>query len=93
MTYFNYRSSRGTRGEDVYEGSTLLGRVVVKRDWRSRLTLSQSGGDAYSATRLDGEQLPDVFVSRHDAAEALFVLTSGASGQDEGTSEAPVTGR
>ena len=86
MTYFSYRNARATRGEDVYEGSTLLGRVALKRDWRSRLALSHSGAvDVYCATRLTGESLPDFFPSRHDAAEALFALASGFSGEDEGT--------
>jgi len=80
MTYFSYRSPRGTRGEDVYEGSTLLGRVAVKRDWRSRLTLRQAGLDVYCATQLTGEPIPGLFPSRHDAAEALFAIASGASG-------------
>ena len=85
MTYFNYRNARGTRGEDVYEGSTLLGRVTMRRDWRSRFALRPSGDDVYCATRLTGEPIPGLYLSRHDAAEALFALRSGASGEDEGT--------
>jgi hypothetical protein len=38
----------------------------------------------YSATRLTGEPIPGLFLSRHDAAEALFAQASGAPG-DEGT--------
>lgn len=85
MTYFNYRNARGTRGEDVYEGSTLLGRVTLRRDWRSRFALGPSGDDVYVATRLTGEPIPGLFPSRHDAAEALFVLVSGASGGSGGS--------
>jgi len=90
MTYFRFRNARATRGEHVYEGSTLLGRVALKRDWRSRLALNQSGiVDVYCATGLTGEMLPDSFPSRHDAAEALFALASGLSGEDEGTGARP----
>ena len=71
-------------GEDVYEGSTLLGRVAVKRDWRSRLALRPPEVDVYCATRLTGEPIPGLFLSRHDAAEALFAQASGVPG-DEGT--------
>lgn len=73
MTYFSFRHIRGTRGEGVYAGSILLGRVVVKSDWRSRLTVS-SGVDVYYAVGLEGEALPGLFLSRHDAAEALYEL-------------------
>ena len=93
MTYFSFRSARGTRGEDVYEGSTLLGRVKVLRDWRSRLTLRQSGGDVFCATPLTGEAVPGLFPSRHDAAEALFALTSGAPGEDEVHLDRPASTR
>jgi hypothetical protein len=85
MTYFSYRNARGTRGEDVYEGTTLLGRVAMRRDWRSRLTLRTPEDDVYCATRITGEPIPGLYPSRHDAAEALFAQTSDAPGEDEGT--------
>jgi len=85
MTYFNYKHKRGTRGEAVYQGSTLLGRVAIKGDWRSRFTLSLTSVDLYSAIGLGGDTLPGLFRSRHDAAEALYAMTSAASGEDEGT--------
>lgn len=73
MTYFKYEHVRGTRSETVYAGSTLLGRVAVKPDWRSRLMVSPHGVTLrYRAVRLGGEALPRLFVSRHDAAEALY---------------------
>jgi hypothetical protein len=80
MTYFSYQRSRGTRGETVYAGSTRLGRVIVQKDWRSRLTLSPNGVDLlYRAVGLEGEALPGLFLSRHDAAEALNEVASPAS--------------
>jgi hypothetical protein len=84
MTYFTYRHIRGARGGDeVYAGSTLLGRVTVKVDWRSRLTVSPKGADLFCAIGLGGEPLPDLFLSRHAAAEALYDLASDSSGAED----------
>jgi aminopeptidase N len=79
MTYFNYEHIRGTHSEAVYAGSTILGRVAVKSDWRSRLSVSLNGVDLrYRAIGLAGEALPGLFLSRHDAAEALYEVAHGA---------------
>ncbi len=72
MTYFSYKRLRGTRSEAVYTGATLLGRVTVRADWRSRIGLGGRVGDLYCAIGLGGEALPGLFPSRHDAAEALY---------------------
>ena len=83
MTYFTFKQVRRTRAEHAYVGSTLLGRVAVRTDWRSRLTLS-AGPRTYYATRLGGELLAESFPSRHDAAEALYeIACRGRSATDE----------
>lgn len=84
MTYFTYKHIRGTRSEEVYAGSTILGRVTVKADWRSRLTVSPKSVDLYCAIGLGGDALPGLFLSRHDAAEALHAAARHASGADDG---------
>lgn len=78
MTYFDFRPTRGRRGTEVYVDDTLLGTVVVKADWRSRLTVSPTT-DSYRALTPDGEPIPGDFRSRHDAAEALYELAFGAT--------------
>lgn len=78
MTYFNFRSVRGSRGQDVYVRSTLVGRVSTKADWRSRLTLREATLPLYQATAIGGEVLPGLFPSRHDAAEALYTAFRSA---------------
>ena len=75
MTYFQYHRIRGTRAEGVYTGERFVGRVTLKADWRARLAL-RAGDDGYQAVRPDGTVLPTLYRSRHDAAEALYVLTS-----------------
>lgn len=72
MTYFSFRSARGSRGQDVFVRSTHIGRVSIKSDWRARLTLREAVIPLYQATVLGGDALPDLFRSRHDAAEALL---------------------
>lgn len=85
MTYFSYKRVRGTRGERVFKGSTFLGAVAQRRDWRSRFTLSDAGVDLYYyAIGPGGEPLSGFFPSRHDAAEALYEFVSEAPGE-EGT--------
>lgn len=84
MTYFSYRRVRGTRGEGVFEGSSFLGSVAQRRDWRSRLALSDASVDVYYAIGPGGESLSGFFSSRHDAAEALYEFVTEASGE-EGT--------
>jgi hypothetical protein len=85
MTYFAYKHIRGTRSEGVYAGSTLLGRVAVKANWRSRLLVSPNGVDLYyCAIDPDGDALPGSFLSRHDAAEALYEVARETSRADEG---------
>lgn len=81
MTYFNYRRVPGKRGDGVYAGSSLVGHVVVKADWRSRLTLGPTV-ESYSAIGLGGEALPGLFRSRHDAAEALHAVATAGAGDD-----------
>lgn len=72
MTYFTFGRVRYSRAEEVYVGKTLLGRVVVQRDWRARLKLDLESPVAYNAIGLGGQALPESFTSRHDAAEALY---------------------
>jgi hypothetical protein len=72
MTYFTYRRIRGTRGERVFVGSTLIGRVSTVPDWRSRFVLNDAPEIRYRAVGVVGVQLPVAFRSRHDAAEALY---------------------
>jgi hypothetical protein len=72
MTYFTYRRIRGTRSDRVYVGSTLIGRVAVMPDWRSRLTVSDTVEVRYRAIGVVGDKYPVLFPSRHDAAEALY---------------------
>ena len=74
MTYFNYKHIRGTRSEEVYAGSTILGQVSAKVDWRSRLTVSPTNVTYYCAVGVGGDALPGLFLSRHDAAEALHAV-------------------
>jgi hypothetical protein len=78
MTYFTFKQTRGTRGEQVYLGSSLLGRVAAQTDWRSRLTLAKKP-KMYCAMGLGGELVPGTFLSRHDAAEALYGLVCGGA--------------
>jgi hypothetical protein len=79
MTYFNFKHIRGTHSEAVYAGSTILGRVALKADWRSRLTVSLNDVNLhYRAVGLGGEVLPGLFLSRHDAAEALYEAANAA---------------
>jgi hypothetical protein len=75
MTYFTYQHRRGIRGEEVYVGASLLGRVVVRSDWRARLRLGAAPVDVYLALPPDGPPLARTFATRHDAAEALHDLT------------------
>jgi hypothetical protein len=82
MTYFNYRHIRGTRSDGVYVGTTLIGRVSAKVDWRSRLTVSQTSIISYRAVRLAGDELPVLYPSRHDAAEALYEAGHGSPKAD-----------
>jgi len=84
MTYFSFRRVRGARGEGVFEGSTFLGSVAQRRQWRSRLSLSDPGLDLYYAIGPGGESLSGSFPTRHDAAEALFALATGSSGGEQG---------
>ena len=72
MTYFHYKRARLNRGDDVYAAGTLVGRVAVRPDWKARLSLRQGSVEHYRATTVDGSVLPDLYRSRHDAAEALF---------------------
>ena len=72
MTYFSYRHIRFTRSEGVYVGSTFVGRVSVRTDWRSRLTIRDTILTQYRATGLEGNELSELYPSRHDAAEALY---------------------
>lgn len=72
MTYFHYKRARLNRGDDVYAAGTLLGRVTVRPDWRARLSVRQGGAEQYRATTAGGSVLPDLYRSRHDAAEALY---------------------
>jgi hypothetical protein len=72
MTYFTYRHIRGTRSDKVYVGSTLIGRVAVMPDWRSRFTLSDTAEVHYRAVDMVGDKVPALFPSRHAAAEALY---------------------
>lgn len=74
MTYFNYKHIRGTRSEEVYAGTTGLGQVTAKVDWRSRLTVSPTSVTHYCAVGLGGDLLPGLFLTRHDAAEALHAV-------------------
>jgi hypothetical protein len=83
MTYFTYRHRRGSRGEDVYAGPTVVGRVTVRSDWRARLRLSTAPVDVYLAIPPDGHPLPRTFATRHDAAEALHDLTTPLELRDE----------
>lgn len=76
MTYFDYKRIRGSRGQRVYVGTTYVGRVDVVADWRARLSLNPSI-DQYRAIDVNGDELPQLFPSRHDAAEALFEVTQG----------------
>lgn len=71
MTYFTFGRVRYSRAEEVYVGTTLLGRVVVQRDWRARVKLLENP-IVYNAIGLGGQTLPESFTSRHDAAEALY---------------------
>jgi hypothetical protein len=80
MTYFHFQPIRGTRDEAVYAGSTAVGRVGVKVDWRARLTVSDNAADLrYRAICMTGEVLPGLFASRHDAAEALYAVLRSTS--------------
>jgi hypothetical protein len=83
MTYFTYRHRRGSRGEDVYVGPTVVGRVTVRSDWRARLRLGAAPVDVYLAVPRDGPPLPRTFATRHDAAEALHELTTPLELPDE----------
>lgn len=78
MTYFTYKNARGKRGVGVYSGSTYLGQVFIKTNWKSRLTMGPNT-DLFCATRLDGDALPEMFRSRHDAAEALYEVSDAAT--------------
>ncbi len=73
MTYFHYRRVRGSRSEGVYAGTDMVGRVSLKTDWRARLAL-RTGDDGYQAVQPDGTVLPQLYRSRHDAAEALYAI-------------------
>jgi hypothetical protein len=81
MTYFTYRRVRGTRSVRVYVGSTLIGRVAVMPDWRSRFTLSDTAEVRYRAVGMAGDKVPLIFASRHDAAEALYEGARNAPGE------------
>jgi hypothetical protein len=81
MTYFTYRRIRATRSDKVYVGSTLIGRVAVMPDWWSRFTLNDAVEVRYRAVGVVGDQLPDLFPSRHDAAEALYAGSRHAPGR------------
>lgn len=80
MTYFNFRHIRGTHSDAVYVGSLLVGRIALKTDWRSRITVSDTNIIRYRAVDVGGDALPVLFPSRHDAAEALYEVAHGASG-------------
>jgi hypothetical protein len=80
MTYFSFRHIRGTRSDAVYVGPMLVGRIALKTDWRSRITVSDKNTIQYRATDVGGAALPVLFASRHDAAEALYEVAHGASG-------------
>lgn len=80
MTYFSFKQVRGSRAEEVYVGSMLIGRVAVKSDWRARLALTPASMDLYRAVLQSGAALSELYRSRHDAAEALLEATRQQDG-------------
>lgn len=71
MTYFTFEPRRFGRGEQAFDGDTLLGEVVEHKPWRERLSLNERP-PRYLAKPPSGAWLPVDFAARHDAAEALL---------------------
>lgn len=70
MTYFTFERRRLRRGEQTFDGGTLVGQVFAYKPLRERLRLDDRPA-RYLAKLPSGHWLPGLFRARHDAAEAL----------------------